>query len=110
MSETAIPDLSETTEFSGYKDLWPAWDYILLRLEDNVYKGSLFIPDTAKDASHSGEVLAVGPGKDGDAMIAKVGDRVMFTKYAGSEFEWDGEKLLLLRQSEIVCFITRRDK
>lgn len=103
----------EAPEVTIYNGLLPAWDYVLLRLEessDKIASGLLYVPDTAKDASHIGEVLAVGPGKDDIPMICQVGDRLMFNKYAGSEFEWDKEKLLLLRQSDIVCFITRRDK
>jgi chaperonin GroES len=102
---------TETTDKSEviiYNGLLPAWDYILVRLEDNEYKGTLIVPDTAKDASHVGEVLAIGPGKDGDVMICEVGDRIMFNKYAGADIEWEKEKLLLLRQTEIVCFITKR--
>jgi len=91
--------------------LAPARDYIILKLEETKYTGSLIIPESAKDAPSIGIVTHVGPGpwssdmSEPEMLMTKVGDRVLFAKYSGADFEWKGEKLLLLRESEIICYI-----
>jgi chaperonin GroES len=86
--------------------LRPAAGWVLLELEDSKYEGKLIIPDTAKDAPITGKVTAVGPPKsDDDPHEAKVGDRVLFPKYAGSDVEWEGKKYLLLSAGEIICYV-----
>ena len=95
--------------------LFPARDWVLLELEDTKYQGTLVIPDTAKDAPQIGTVIAVGPGLPGtpdapydfDTLLTKPGDRVMFTKYSGADIEWEGKDLLLVRESEIICYIKK---
>jgi len=68
-------------------------------------KGGIVIPDTAKERPQEGEVVAVGPGKFEDGkripMEVKVGDRVLFAKYGGTEVKIDGEEYLVLRESDI---------
>jgi len=70
-------------------------------------KGGIVIPDTAKDRPQEGEVVAVGPGKYEDGkripMEVKVGDRVIFAKYGGTEIKIDGEEYLVLRESDILA-------
>jgi len=94
----------------------PARDWLLLDMKKYEYKGTIIIPDSAKDAPVIGEVVAVGPGESMTdrwieeglyiiPLVTKVGDRVLFAKYAGAEIEWDGMKLLLVRESEIVAYI-----
>lgn len=75
--------------------------------EETIAGGMLVLPETAKEKPQQGAVLAVGPGRqddDGDriAMDVKVGDRVLFAKYAGTEIKLDGKKLLILKESDIL--------
>lgn len=65
----------------------------------------LYIPDTAKEKPHQGEVLATGPGKKDEPMEVKVGDQVLYAKYAGTEVTVDGKKLLIVRQSDIMAIL-----
>lgn len=67
--------------------------------------GGIIIPDTAKEKPLKGEVLAVGQGTKDEAMILKAGDQVLYGKYAGTEVEFDGEKLLIMRQSDVLAII-----
>jgi chaperonin GroES len=85
--------------------LFPALDWTVLELEDAKYAGTLIIPDSAMEAPKSGVVVAVGPGKKGESMLTKVGDRVLFPQYSGLEVEWEGKKLLCLREPDITCYI-----
>ncbi|HHV79490.1 MAG TPA: co-chaperone GroES [Firmicutes bacterium] len=71
-------------------------------------KGGIVLPDTAKDKPQEGEVVAVGPGRilENGTRIppeVKVGDRVIFSKYSGTEFKMDGEEYLILRESDILA-------
>lgn len=65
----------------------------------------IIIPDTAKEKPLKGEVLAIGNGTKDEAMVVKVGDTVLYGKYAGTELELDGEKYLIMRQSDILAVI-----
>ena len=78
--------------------------------EEEVTKGGIIIPEAAKEKPIQGEVIAVGTGKlldNGQArsLDVKVGDRVMFGKYAGSEIKIDGTEQLILREDEILAVI-----
>jgi chaperonin GroES len=69
--------------------------------------GGIIIPDTAQEKPMQGEILAVGPGaldNEGKriAMVVKVGDRVLFGKYAGSEVKMDGEEILILNEADLM--------
>jgi chaperonin GroES len=71
-------------------------------------KGGIVLPDTAKDKPQEGEVIAVGPGRilDNGTRLnpeVKVGDRVIFSKYSGTEFKLDGVEYLILRESDILA-------
>lgn len=75
--------------------------------EETIAGGMLVLPETAKEKPQQGAVLAVGPGRhdeDGEriAMDVKVGDRVLFAKYAGTEIKLDGKKLLILKETDIL--------
>ena len=77
---------------------------------EDVTPSGLVLPETAKEKPQKGEVLAVGPGardEDGKriAMDVKVKDKVLFAKYAGTEFKIDGEKVLILRESDILAIL-----
>ena len=62
--------------------------------------GGIIIPDSAKEKPLKGEVVAVGNGTKDEEMVVKVGDNVLYGKYAGTEIEFEGEKYLMMRQSE----------
>jgi len=89
--------------------LSPLGDRIVVRPieREEVTKGGIILPDTAKEKPQEGEIVAVGPGKltdDGTriAMDVKVGDKVIYAKYAGTEVEIDDEKLMIMRESDIM--------
>lgn len=65
----------------------------------------LFIPDTAKEKPQRGTILAVGNGKKDEPMNVKVGDTVLYGKYAGTEISLDGEEVLIMRESDIFAII-----
>lgn len=65
--------------------------------------GGIIIPDSAKEKPLKGEVLAVGNGTKDEEMVLKAGDQVLYGKYAGTEIEVEGKKLLIMRQSDILA-------
>jgi len=67
--------------------------------------GGIIIPDSAKEKPLKGEVIAVGNGTKDEAMVLKAGDQVLYGKYAGTEIELDGEKYLIMRQSDVLATI-----
>ena len=67
--------------------------------------GGIIIPDSAKEKPLKGLVKAVGGGTKDEEMILKPGDTVLYGKYAGTEIEIDGEKLLMMRQSDVLAVI-----
>lgn len=78
--------------------------------QDEVTAGGIVLPETAKEKPQQGKVIAAGPGardEDGKhvALDVKVGDKVLFAKYAGTEFKLDGKKLLILRESDLLAII-----
>ncbi|KUJ96658.1 MAG: 10 kDa chaperonin [Desulfonauticus sp. 38_4375] len=78
--------------------------------EEEVTKGGIIIPDTAKEKPIKGEVVAVGPGKTTDdgktiPMSVKVGDKVLFNKYAGTEVKIEGVEHLVMREDDILAII-----
>ena len=68
-------------------------------------KGGIIIPDTVKEKPQRGVVIAVGPGKDGNAMSVKKGDAVLYGKYAGQEINHDGSDLLIMREDDILVIL-----
>jgi chaperonin GroES len=76
--------------------------------KEEVSKGGIVLPDTAKEKPQEGEIIAVGPGRlseDGKriAMEVKEGDKVIYSKYAGTEFKLDDEELVIMRESDILA-------
>lgn len=67
--------------------------------------GGIIIPDTAKEKPLQGKVVAVGNGTKDEVMEIAVGDQVLYGKYAGTEFELDGEKYLIMRQSDVLAIL-----
>jgi len=78
--------------------------------EEEKTAGGIIIPDSAKEKPAEGEVMAVGPGKandDGDrvALQVKAGDRVLFSKYSGTDVKIDGEDYLIMREDDVLGII-----
>lgn len=67
--------------------------------------GGIIIPDTAKEKPLQGTIVAVGNGTKDEEMVLKVGDTVLYGKYAGTELEFEGNKYLIMRQSDVVAVI-----
>lgn len=70
-------------------------------------KGGIIIPDTAKEKPQRGEVVAVGPGKDGNLMTVQEGDIVLYGKYTGQELNYEGQDYLILREDDILVILDR---
>ena len=67
--------------------------------------GGIIIPDTAKEKPQRGKVVAVGNGTKDEEMVLKVGDEVLYGKCAGTELENEGEKYLMMRQSDVLAVV-----
>ena len=83
--------------------------------KEEITKGGIVLPDTAKEKPQEGEVLAVGPGRvteDGTriAMDVKVGDHVIYAKYGGTEIKIDGEEVMILRESDVLARRPKKGK
>ena len=68
-------------------------------------KSGLYIPDNAKEKPQRGVVMAAGPGKKDEPTVVKVGDTVLYGKYAGTEITVDGKDLLIMRESDIFAIV-----
>ncbi len=93
-------------------NLKPIGDRIVVQRQEagEKTKGGIILPDNAKEKPQIGKVLAVGEGKwtkDGkrQPMQVKMGDSVLFTSYAGDEFKLDGEKVLLMREDDVLAVL-----
>ncbi len=67
--------------------------------------GGIIIPDTAKEKPLQGKVVAVGNGTKDEEMVLKVNDTVLYGKYSGTEVEYEGEKYLIMRQSDVLAVL-----
>ncbi|HET7790137.1 MAG TPA: co-chaperone GroES [Gemmatimonadales bacterium] len=89
--------------------LFPLADRVAIRPseETETMKGGLYIPDTAKEKPIQGDIIAVGPGRvekgEKVAMELKVGDRVIYGKYSGTQVELDGEEIILIKESDVIA-------
>ena len=90
----------------------PLYDRVVVKKVEMEQKtaGGIILPDTAKEESQMGEVVAVGEGRlleNGEIRPLKVkeGDKVLYSKYAGNEVELDGEKLLIIREEDILAIV-----
>ncbi len=90
----------------------PLADRVLVKRieQEEVRKGGIIIPDTAKEKPQKGEVIAVGPGRldeNGKRVPpeVKIGDKVIFSKYAGTEVKIDGEEYLIMREDDILAIL-----
>src|SRR6059036_1151633 len=100
-----------TKSASGTK-VNPLSDRVVVRAleETEQMRGGLYIPDTAKEKPQQGEIIAIGPGKYEDGklvpMTVKVGDKVLYGKYSGTEVTLDDEQYLILRESDVLAIIS----
>jgi len=88
----------------------PLGDRVVIRPtpQEEVSKGGIVLPDTAKEKPQEGKIIAVGPGRlteEGKriAMDVKKGDKVIYSKYAGTEFKLDGEELIIMREGDLLA-------
>jgi chaperonin GroES len=101
------------TQESPAMKLQPLGDRVVVEREEaqSTTAGGIVLPDTAKDRPQQGKVLAVGEGritKDGKRreLQVKVGDKVIFTSYAGDEFKVEDKKVLLMREDDILAVVS----
>ena len=90
--------------------LQPLADRLVVKpiAREEVTKGGIVLPDTAKEKPQEGEVIAVGPGRIGEdgkriAMDVKAGDIVIYARYGGTEMKIEGEEMVILRESDILA-------
>src|SRR5437763_7949719 len=99
------------TKTSSSVKVAPLADRVVIKeLEETEnMRGGLYIPDTAKEKPQQGEIVAVGPGRFDEGkrvpMDVKVGDKVLYGKYSGTEVTIDGEQYLILRESDVLAVI-----
>jgi len=94
------------------KKLRPLGDRVVIKpsAREEMTKSGIVLPDTAKEKPQEGEIIAAGPGKileDGkrETMDVKVGDKVLYAKYAGTEFKIEGDELLIVSQKDILAIV-----
>ena len=93
--------------------LKPLADRVLVEpstVEESTSSGGIIIPDTAKEKPQEGKVAAIGPGKTDEngkpiKMNVKVGDKVLYSKYGGTELKYDGKEYLIMSESDILAII-----
>jgi len=85
----------------------PLADRVLIKpdVAEEKSAGGIILPDSAKEKPLRGKVIAKGGGTKDEEMVVKEGDEVLYGKYAGTEIELDGEKYLIMRQSDILAII-----
>ncbi|HXZ94595.1 MAG TPA: co-chaperone GroES [Dehalococcoidia bacterium] len=95
-------------------NLKPLADRVIVKpiVKEEVTKGGIVLPDTAKEKPQEGEIVAVGPGKLGEdgkriEMEVKKGDRVIYAKYAGTEWKYEQEEYIILRESDILAKLNK---
>jgi chaperonin GroES len=110
----ASKPIPHTATAQGIKKLRPLGDRVVLRPTpgEEMTKSGIVIPDTAKEKPQEGEIIAVGPGRfldDGtrEQIDLKAGQKVLYSKYAGTEFKLDGEDLLIVSHKDILAVVER---
>ncbi len=100
-----------TKSAAGVK-ITPLSDRVVVKASEDTeqMRGGLYIPDTAKEKPQQGEIIAAGPGKYEDGklvpMSVKVGDKVLYGKYSGTEITLDNEQYLILRESDVLAIVS----
>jgi len=97
--------------------LKPLGDRIIAKATsaEEMTKGGILLPDTAKEKPQEGEVIAIGPGKLLDSgklvtMDVKVGDKIIYAKYGGTEVKIEGEEYIILRQDDVLAILDKGKK
>lgn len=91
--------------------LKPLHDRVVVQAaeQEEMSKGGIILPDTAKEKPQQGEVIAVGPGKTENGVLiepqVKKGDKVLYGKYSGTEVTVDGQEYLIVRESDIMAIL-----
>ncbi len=88
-------------------NLKPLADRVIIRptAAEEVTSSGIIIPDSAKEKPLKGTVLAVGTGTKDEEMVLKAGDVVLYGKYAGTEIDFEGDKVIVMRQNEVLAVI-----
>ena len=100
------------TKSAAGANIKPLADRVVVKATDEAeqMRGGLYIPDTAKEKPQQGEVIAAGPGKYEDGklvpMSVKVGDKVLYGKYSGTEITLGSEQFLILRESDVLAIVS----
>ncbi len=100
------------TKSAAGANIKPLADRVVVKASDEAeqMRGGLYIPDTAKEKPQQGEIIAAGPGKYEDGklvpMSVKVGDKVLYGKYSGTEITLDGTQYLILRESDVLAIVS----
>ena len=112
VDSTKRASASPTSERLSAKRLRPLADRVVIEPmpHDEMTRSGILIPDTVKEKPQKGTVLSVGPGRildDGmrESMDVKKGDKVLYAKYAGTEFKVDGDELLIVSQKDILAIV-----
>jgi len=98
-----------TTATKTKLKIFPLADRVAIRPQEemNELRGGLYIPDTAKEKPIQGDIIAVGPGRlekgERVPMELKVGDRVVYGKYTGSQVELDDEEIILIKEADVIA-------
>lgn len=87
--------------------LKPLFDKVVIKAIESEEKtaSGIVLPGSAQEKPQLAEVIAVGPGTEDTAMVVKVGDKVVYSKYAGSEFKLDGKDITIIRQTDILAIV-----
>ena len=100
------------TKSAAGANIKPLSDRVVVKASEDTeqMRGGLYIPDTAKEKPQQGEIIAAGPGKYEDGklvpMSVKVGDKVLYGKYSGTEITLDNEQYLILRESDVLAVVS----
>ncbi len=88
-------------------DIRPLQDRVVIKPNkaDEKTVSGIIIPDTAQEKPQNGKVVAVGKGKVDEPMEVKVGDKVMYGKYAGTELNYEGDDYIIMRESDIIAIV-----
>ena len=97
-----MPIIPKKTDSPGNID---RFRQLAVKFEEKI--GGIIIPDTAKEKPLHGKVIATGKGTKDEEMVLKAGDEVLYGKYAGTELEFEGEKYLMMRQSDVLAVIEK---
>ena len=102
-----IVDYQDILKFKFRISMKPINDRVVVKPApaEEKTKGGIIIPDTAKEKPQRGEVVAVGPGKDGIALTVQTGDIVLYGKYAGTELAHEGNDYLIMREDDILVVL-----